>query len=339
MYCKLGANTAMRKSYKKPKITEKKVKMSMFFRNRFINSATSFKFPLLAAVVCSSCSCISCTCFLKGTKILMADGTAQAIETIKKGDKVFSYNLEQKKLVENRAVELIIHKKATDGYLIINKILKVTPEHAVFINGNWQPVDSVKIGDSVINSSGEETVIQSAQRVNEEVGPVYNLHLENEEHNYFAEGILVHNVKYPCLAASTKIATPFGDKNIKEIRKGQLIWTINNKGERVAAPVVRISKTAVPTTHQVCCLVLEDGRELFVSLYHPTAIGGSLYDLQVGQEYDGSIIVFLGLIPYKKRYTYDLLPESDTGYYWASDILMGSTLAPSVFEENISIHA
>lgn len=315
----------MRILYKKPKITEKKIKLNMFFRNRFIDSATNFKSSLAAGFDTSCLGCWDCTCFLRGTRVLLSDNTVQEIESIQKGDKVFSYNLEKRELVEGVVSELIIHEKAKE-YLVINNILKVTPEHIVCINEKWQPVGGIKIGDSLLNSAGVKVLVESIQRVEEEVGPVYNLHLENEEHNYFAEDILVHNYKSACLSFSTKIATPFGNINVREIRVGQLIWTVSAGGEKVMASVEKISKIAVPKTHQVCHLVLEDGRELLVSLLHPTVLDGSLADLKVGQEYDGSVIAKLDLVPYNNGHTYDLLPAGDTGFYWANGILMGSTL-------------
>lgn len=330
----------MRIVYKKPKIIEKRIKVNMFLRNNFISSIRTFEIPLFAAVEQPPPPPGPGTCFLKGTKILMSDGSFKQIEEIAVGDLVFSFNLETKNKREARVTELVRHKEAKDGYLIINGALKVTPEHLIFLNDGWMPADSAKMGDKLISESGEEITIDYLERVNNPIKGVYNLHLDSKEHNFFAEGILVHNLKYvPCLSYLTKIATPQGDINVSEIKEGQLVLTFDKKGKVIAAPVIKISKNAVSDTHKMINLVLEDGRQLFVSPYHPTPNGKCICELKIGEKYDGSIVLGLELVPYNNGYTYDILPAGDTGGYWANTIMMGSTLAPSVFEETISIHA
>lgn len=43
----------------------------------------------------------------------------------------------------------------------------------------------------------------------------------------------------------------------------------------------------------------------------------------------GVVIVSANLVPYTHEATYDILPESDTGAYFAGGALIGSTLAPA----------
>jgi hypothetical protein len=87
-----------------------------------------------------------------------------------------------------------------------------------------------------------------------------------------------------------------------------------------------VSRTLVPDNHSVIHLVLVDHREVWVSTGHPTADGRIVGNLSVGDYYDGAKIISADLVPYWDHYTYDLLPDSDTGYYWANDVLLGSTL-------------
>src|SRR5712691_8891799 len=49
-----------------------------------------------------------------------------------------------------------------------------------------------------------------------------------------------------CLARGTRIATPSGDIAVEDLRVGDVIWTIDERGVRVAAPLVLIGETPVP---------------------------------------------------------------------------------------------
>ena len=129
-----------------------------------------------------------------------------------------------------------------------------------------------------------------------------------------------------CLASNTQIDTPSGLVNVKDIRTGALVWSMNAESEKIASHVIEISHTDVPSNHHVIHLVLTDHREVWVSANHPTANGKIIGNLKIGDNYDGSRIIVADLIPYWDTATYDLLPDSATGYYWANGILLGSTL-------------
>jgi hypothetical protein len=73
-------------------------------------------------------------------------------------------------------------------------------------------------------------------------------------------------------------------------------------------------------------ILLEDGRELWVSPGHPTADGRIFGDLIAGDLLDGSRVRNVERVPYGQPFTYDLLPSGGTGFYWANGILIGSTL-------------
>ncbi|MBI2053568.1 MAG: Hint domain-containing protein [Candidatus Sungbacteria bacterium] len=130
-----------------------------------------------------------------------------------------------------------------------------------------------------------------------------------------------------CLAEDTLIATPSGEVAVQNIGEGMTVWTADASGARVAAKILEVSRTPVPSTHRVVHLVLEDGRALFVSPGHPTADSRTMGDLKSGDTIDGSRVVATELVPYSKGFTYDLLPKGDTGFYWADGILIGSTLS------------
>ncbi|HJS28515.1 MAG TPA: Hint domain-containing protein, partial [Anaerolineales bacterium] len=129
-----------------------------------------------------------------------------------------------------------------------------------------------------------------------------------------------------CLAAGTRIETPSGPVRVESLRAGMLVWTLDEGGMRLARPLVRVGRTVVPETHQVIHILLEDGRELWVSPGHPTADGRSTGELRAGEGLDGGVVRSVEAVPYATGATYDLLPAGETGFYWANGILMGSTL-------------
>jgi len=104
------------------------------------------------------------------------------------------------------------------------------------------------------------------------------------------------------------------------------VYSVNEQGKKIVVDIIKVSSTQAPASHRVVHLTLSDGRELWVSPNHPTIDGLEAGQLQVGQNYDGSIILSSELIPYWDNKTYDLLPNSETGFYFANSILMGSTL-------------
>jgi hypothetical protein len=129
-----------------------------------------------------------------------------------------------------------------------------------------------------------------------------------------------------CLASNTNISTPAGQVNIKNIKVGSRVWSQDQQGRKIASTVVQVSQTLVPKTHHVIHLMLADSREVWVSPSHPTITGAAVQTLRAGDWYDGSEILSAELIPYWDNYTYDLLPDSGTGFYWANGIILKSTL-------------
>lgn len=130
-----------------------------------------------------------------------------------------------------------------------------------------------------------------------------------------------------CLAAATMIATPSGAVRVTEVKAGMLVWTASADGMRVAAAVLEVGSTPVPAGHLMVHLVLSDGRELWASPGHRTADGRPVGTLSVGDAVDGSAVKSWELVPYAGDRTYDLLPASPTGSYWADGIPLLSTLA------------
>ena len=129
-------------------------------------------------------------CFLAGTKILMADGSYKNIEDVKEGERVASYDFAAEKVVGSLVSKTFVH--AIDGeYIVVNNKLRVTSNHPLFANGKWVEAGKIKIGDKLLDSSGNYVVIYSVT-IERGSMKVYNLEVE-EGKNYFAENVLVHN--------------------------------------------------------------------------------------------------------------------------------------------------
>lgn len=129
-----------------------------------------------------------------------------------------------------------------------------------------------------------------------------------------------------CLSGNSLIDTPSGLIVVKDLQVGMSVWTTNKTGQRVSGVITKTSKVPVPPTHQMVHLVLNDGRELFVSPGHPTIDGRTVGDLSPGDLYDDVSVISAERVSYSEGATYDILPTGDTGFYWANGVLIGSTL-------------
>jgi hypothetical protein len=129
-----------------------------------------------------------------------------------------------------------------------------------------------------------------------------------------------------CLARGTMIDTPIGFVSVESLQPGDLVWTVDSAGNRAAMPLLRTASTPVPASHQVVHLVLDDGRELWVSPGHPLTDGRTAGDLRATDLIDRARVVIAELTRYSGGATFDILPGGGTGFYWANGILIASTL-------------
>ncbi len=129
-----------------------------------------------------------------------------------------------------------------------------------------------------------------------------------------------------CLSGETRIATPRGEKLVRDIIEGDIVLSVDNEGRVVSVPVRISAHTQAPFDHHVVDLILLDGRELIASPGHPLYDGRKLGSLNAGDTILGVSIISATLQKYTEQYTYDILPASDTGMYFANGILLRSTL-------------
>lgn len=147
-------------------------------------------------------------CFKEGTKVYTPEGYKH-IETIKAGDKVYSLN-EEKNILEVVTVKTpLIHKNTKNNILDLYKItlsnkvvLYVTDNHSFYVSEikDYRQLKDIKNNEKLLyyninNKQFDEiNIIDRELQTAEET--YYNLSLV-ENHNYLAEGVVVHNDRKP----------------------------------------------------------------------------------------------------------------------------------------------
>ena len=129
-----------------------------------------------------------------------------------------------------------------------------------------------------------------------------------------------------CIAFGTRIDTPNGPVSVEDLAIGEVVWTMDSSGARIAMPITSTRQVPVPLGTQLLRLFLSDGREVRVSPPHPMSNGRPVGELRSGDRLDGAQVIRIEPYLYVYAYTYDLLPAGPTGVYWADGILLGSTL-------------
>ena len=127
-----------------------------------------------------------------------------------------------------------------------------------------------------------------------------------------------------CAAPDTPIATPSGPRAISELQVGDLVFSVDG-AQIVPVPVLALHRMKV-FAHHVLRVEFADGARFEMSGEHPTLDGRLLSELTVGMTLDGKRITRIQRIPYLHTHTYDILPDSLSGGYFASGVLVGSTL-------------
>lgn len=135
-----------------------------------------------------------------------------------------------------------------------------------------------------------------------------------------------------CAAPDTPIATPDGERPIASLQVGDLVYSLDGRTVR-AVPIVRATRRAVQN-HHVMRVTLSNGVRIDISAPHPTADGRTFGELHAGDSLDGLSVKSAVTVPYEYSFTYDILPNSDTGTYFAGGALIGSTLTSAAPHED-----
>lgn len=179
-------------------------------------------------------------CFVSGTKITMSDESHKNVENVEIGDVVLSYNfntstVEKQKVrgVGSRKVDKIVKYTFND-----DSILESTLDHPLYSpNNGWISMDpqytfnvyklkttGSEVGAKILRINGNVSTIVSIEIIDEPT-TVYNVKTVENNHNFFANDLLVHN---RCFIAGTKITLPNGEyKNIEDISVGEKVMSYN----------------------------------------------------------------------------------------------------------------
>ncbi len=130
-----------------------------------------------------------------------------------------------------------------------------------------------------------------------------------------------------CLALGTKISSLKGRIAVERLKKNDLVWTVDARGNKMLQPIIRIKKTYVGNSHIICSLFLSDKRQISVSPLHPLfSEQSAVKDLKKGDIYNDAMVIKNEIQFYRSFYTFDILPAGESGAYFANGILLGSTL-------------
>lgn len=146
------------------------------------------------------------SCFVRGTKILMANKTQKNIEDVKAGDKVMGYDGKKEVSETVQQMESPIRDHHYDVRLANGTILGVTDEHPLYTKDGWKSIVPVHtanenptlkvgklvVGNQVLTSSGEYVEIISMTYKPGRI-QVYNLKRVSGNNDFYANGVLSHN--------------------------------------------------------------------------------------------------------------------------------------------------
>lgn len=219
-------------------------------------------------------------CFIAGTKVTLSDGRLINIEDVKQGDVVCTYDFEIKKIREN-LVNAVFSKKVnqTVEYVFENGDKVVcTLDHPIYVeNKGWScsnPISSkelydletqkIEVGDDVKLFNGS-TKIKSITILDGEV-LVYNLQDIENNHNFFANNILVHN-RF-CFVSDTIITIENNKtKYIQDIEVGDLVLSYNEK--TMMKEYNKVTHVYKPNHDDLVEYVLSNGIKITSTFDHP----------------------------------------------------------------------
>jgi Pretoxin HINT domain len=140
-----------------------------------------------------------------GETLILTPAGYRRIDSLTAGDPILSYDIETGQFIETAISYLV--SRSVEEYLLVTLAggteIRVTQEHPIYdaTAQRYRTIKEFGPGDSVARPSARglsSETVTAIERVSQST-TVYNLHVEDENHNYVAAGILVHN-KTPTLS-------------------------------------------------------------------------------------------------------------------------------------------
>ncbi len=220
-------------------------------------------------------------CFAAGTQILLSDETTKNIEHIESGDIVKSYNF-LTNTIEDKVVGKLL-SVLSDHIAIVkldnNTELKITNDHPIYTNNGWAALDieltrqkydinvvQLEVGDIVKTYDGDTKVL-SIEMIQE---PTMTFTLKDVEDNanFYANGVLVHNRPIYCFIGGTQITMADGSfKNIEDVQIGDEVISLNE--ETKLNEVKKVIDTKSPMHNDLVKYTLSNGIEITSTFDHP----------------------------------------------------------------------
>ena len=140
------------------------------------------------------------SCFVAGTEITLSNGDNKLIEEIVEGDEILTYNHDNESeepgtvgFVEtsetNNVVKIIINGLLTENG---SDTIICTLEHPFYANGKYTEAKDLEVDDLLQTNYNQDVYVSSIEKVRE-THTVYNLRDVSNNHNFYANNILVHN--------------------------------------------------------------------------------------------------------------------------------------------------
>jgi hypothetical protein len=127
-----------------------------------------------------------------------------------------------------------------------------------------------------------------------------------------------------CLASGTMISTPNGEISIEDLRPEDRVWSVH-QGQVRAVEILATQRLRVQN-HSMARIQFPDGFFVEISGEHPTGDGRALWALNPGDTVGNAQVQALTVVPYEGGFTFDILPDSDTGTYFVHGMWLGSTM-------------
>lgn len=156
-------------------------------------------------------------CFTGGMLVLMADGSEKPIKDIMAGEEVMSYN-EQTCKLEPARVNSVMTPRLCNVYEVVlndNTVIETTAEHPFrTTEGKWANIDTEATYQGVLGGRDVKPEVdmqlQEGMKLHSMNGgtrvakiintgrieTVYHLSRVGTNHNYFVEGVCVHNITF-----------------------------------------------------------------------------------------------------------------------------------------------